>query len=168
MNSRVTKNHSGKSVIKDIKYSCIDTNQEGFANESWTKSQFNLGFPMAVVNECFDKKILNLSVITPFLQILLVHALSEWTGQSTAGCRIATVFCGIRISIFMCFMTTTCLLMLPWLVFSVRSCNFLILWSCLGSHSPFRIFLYYFSKNSTFLIEWWHFWGWERDPTSEF
>lgn len=56
LNSRVTKNHSAKSVIKAIKYLCIDTNQEGFVKESWNKSQFNLSFLMAVVNECFDKK----------------------------------------------------------------------------------------------------------------
>lgn len=34
LNSRVTKNHSAKSVIKAIKYLCIDTNQEGFVKES--------------------------------------------------------------------------------------------------------------------------------------
>lgn len=33
LKSRVTKNHSAKPVIKGIKYSCIDTNQEGFVNE---------------------------------------------------------------------------------------------------------------------------------------
>lgn len=49
LKSRVTKNHTAEPVIKDIKYSCIGTNQEGFVNESWTDSHFNLGFLIAVV-----------------------------------------------------------------------------------------------------------------------